>query len=269
MTSTTPVLAFQEGGRPDGPAVLLLHGFTGSKEDWHDVERRLSEQYRTVAIDLPGHGESASVGVKWFAMATCARAVIDVLDHLMISTCDLIAYSMGGRLAIHLLIHFPDRFGRTVLESTTPGIEDDVEREARRKLDDKRAREIETTSLSAFLMRWYDQPMFAGMRTHGDRFERLLQRRLRGDPTGLSRSLRLMGTGSQESYWDLLPEINQKIRLVVGQFDGKFRALADRMSRLCPHAEVRIIPGSGHTVHFEQPDRFCTEIESFLLSRTS
>lgn len=269
MSDDIPVLACRISGSRGGQTILLLHGFTGCKEDWDDFIVRLPVTHRALAVDLPGHGESGSVAEKWFAIPRCAESIVATLDANEIERCDVVGYSMGGRLAIYLLTNYAERFGRAVLESTTAGIDDGSERAARRAIDELRAQEIVTGSLTSFLMNWYDQPMFAGMRRRPERFEYLLQRRLRADREGLATSLRLMGTGAQESLWGRLQNIDQELLLIAGQFDGKFRAIAERMCSLCPHAQVRIIPGSGHNVHFEQPEHFYTEVESFLISRTS
>lgn len=266
MPETSPLLAFRDTGG-EGRPVLFLHGFAGDRRDWADISERLSASIRAIAVDFPGHGETGMIDEEHFAMPNCASAVIAVLDHLDVHNCDLVAYSMGGRLALYLLVHHGDRFGRTVLESTTAGIIDEEERRARRKLDEQRAREIERSSLTAFFMKWYEQPMFAGMGLQRDRFESLLQRRLACRREGLAQSLRAMGTGAQAPLWDRLGSLEHNILFIAGQLDGKFRTIAERMSDLCPHAELCIIPRSGHNVHFEQPDRFYTEVESFLISR--
>ncbi|MBD3404137.1 2-succinyl-6-hydroxy-2,4-cyclohexadiene-1-carboxylate synthase [candidate division GN15 bacterium] len=268
MPDQQPSLAYRTYGRADRPPVLCLHGFAGDSDDWTDVGNALAVQRFVIAVDLPGHGESVSVDDKHFPMPACASAVIEVLDYLEIDRTDLIAYSMGGRLGLYLLTVYPDRFGKALLESTSPGLRTEEERSARRQLDDDRATEIEHGSLTAFFMKWFDQPIFTGMRRRRDAFERMLTRRLAGSSAGLAKSLRLMGTGAQPSLWDNLPGLHHPIRLVAGQFDGKFRAIAEQMADLCPAAEVRIISDCGHNVHFEQPAAFYREIETFLLEET-
>jgi pimeloyl-ACP methyl ester carboxylesterase len=49
--------------------------------------------------------------------------------------------------------------------------------------------------------------------------------------------------------------------LVVGERDAKFRAVAERMRELMPSAEVLVVPGVGHAVHLEAPQRVAEVIE--------
>jgi 2-succinyl-6-hydroxy-2,4-cyclohexadiene-1-carboxylate synthase len=86
-------------GDPGGPAVLFLHGFMGSAEDWVETVAELKERYYCLAVDLPGHG--SSLGLAYpdsYTIEGAARAVCDLLDSLGISAPVLAGYSMGGRL---------------------------------------------------------------------------------------------------------------------------------------------------------------------------
>ena len=51
---------FSDKGK--GRAIVLLHGFLGSSELWIETINKLSNYFRVIAIDLPGHGESSSFG---------------------------------------------------------------------------------------------------------------------------------------------------------------------------------------------------------------
>jgi pimeloyl-ACP methyl ester carboxylesterase len=53
-------------------------------------------------------------------------------------------------------------------------------------------------------------------------------------------------------------------RSVAGDLDGKFRAIAESMSRLLPSAEIAIVPGAGHAVPSERPEALAAILESFL-----
>ena len=77
--------------------------------------------------------------------------------------------------------------------------------------------------------------------------------RLQNSPTGLARALRALGTGALPSLWGRLGELQMPVVLVVGERDVKFRAIAEQMAEAIPHAEVTVVPGSGHAVHLEAP----------------
>ena len=50
-------VAYKEEG--NGEPILLIHGFCGSSDYWSNVIQELARTYRVIALDLPGHGDSA------------------------------------------------------------------------------------------------------------------------------------------------------------------------------------------------------------------
>jgi 2-succinyl-6-hydroxy-2,4-cyclohexadiene-1-carboxylate synthase len=115
-----------------------------------------------------------------------------------------------------------------------------------------------------FLTDWYDQPLFESLRRHLDRFDKLIEVRMKNNPALLAKSLRHMGTGAQPSLWDRLDRIGTPVLLLTGEQDTKFTAIADEMSGLCRGTEKCIIADSGHNVHFEQPLEYIKHVNQFL-----
>ena len=79
--------------------------------------------------------------------------------------------------------------------------------------------------------------------------------RLRNTPQGLARALRGLGTGALGSAWGRLGELAMPVVLVAGALDEKFTAIANRMSERIRDVRVVIVPGVGHAVHQEAPER--------------
>jgi len=251
-------------GSEDGPAVLLLHGFMGSGEDWRQLAGLLGDRFRLLAPDLPGHGGTRiESGDAAYAMPEVARSIVGLLDYLGITCCSLVGYSMGGRIALFLALMYPGRFTRVILESASPGLETEKERAKRVKRDEDLARELETGDLAAFLDAWYAQPIFGSLRTH-PAFGGLLKSRLKNDPWMLAASLRLMGAGVQPSLWEELHNLRMPLLALAGERDEKFRIIAGRMAQQCPSARVAVIPGCGHAIHVERPEAFASSVEDFL-----
>jgi pimeloyl-ACP methyl ester carboxylesterase len=76
-----------------GKTLVLLHGFTESSKIWGELASRLSEDFRVVCIDLPGHGKSDTVaGVH--SMELMAQVVLSVLKKLRIGRCIMVGHSM-------------------------------------------------------------------------------------------------------------------------------------------------------------------------------
>ena len=264
-----PLLSYRLSGQPGKQPLLFLHGFMGCGDDWDELAVKFSNDHAIITVDLPGHGDSyplceKAAAARHYSMSGCAELIISLLDHLSLVRPHVIGYSMGGRLALYLATHHADRFGRFVVESASPGLNSEREREERRLRDQQLADTLRTEALDDFLEFWYDQPLFDTLDRTSDGFLRLLERRRRGNPEGYARSLEHMGIGRQPSLWDKLPEINTPILFLAGEKDHKFNRLADEMAHLCPHGQLAIIAGAGHNVHVEQPGPYYEQLAGFL-----
>jgi len=256
-----------QAGDKSNPPVLFLHGFLGSAQDWCDVITFFSDEYWCLAVDLPGHGKTVVNGSEEnYRMENCANGLVDFLDSLNIGKCDIVAYSMGGRLALYMAVNFPDCFERVVLESASPGFKTKQERQDRQVHDNMLAERLETGSLKQFLKEWYDQPLFATLRQDKERFVRLLVNRTNNNKSGLATSLRMMGAGVQPSLWRQLHKIQACLLLIVGEKDDKFKRIAAEMAPKCPRASICIVQGAGHNVHWEKPEEYARTVKGFLSS---
>jgi pimeloyl-ACP methyl ester carboxylesterase len=101
----------------EGDAVLCLHGLGGTKASFLPTVNALADDYRVIAMDLPGFGESdkpigAPYNAEWFA-----KAVLSLLDELEVERTHLIGNSMGGRVVLEAGMLEPDRVGKLALLS--------------------------------------------------------------------------------------------------------------------------------------------------------
>lgn len=132
-----------EAGPVDAPLVVLLHGFTGAKENWLPLMAELSTKHRVIAPDLPGWGESERRGGADYGVVAQSDRVAGWLSTLPRTPDLLVGHSMGGHIAALVAARHPDRvralalvsaagmpfepneFGRAVLEGGHPFAVDD------------------------------------------------------------------------------------------------------------------------------------------------
>lgn len=251
-----------------GPLLLLLHGFTGSSENWHELMPYFAEQYDVLALDLPGHGRTQSPpDPARYEMATVAADIAALLTTLALDRpqAHVLGYSMGGRLALYLAVHYPELVRSLVLESASPGLATETERAQRQAQDKRLADEIEREGLAAFVERWEALPLFASQRRLPAGIQqRHRQLRLQNNPAGLANSLRGMGTGRQPSLWPHLPAVQLPGLLLAGQEDAKFVGIAQQMVAQLPQAQLVIVPEAGHTIHLEQPEGYGRIVRDWL-----
>lgn len=249
-----------------GPPVLLLHGFAGSIHNWSPLIDALANGYRLIALDLPGHGRTqAPPNPAAYAMPTIARHIVALLDHLQEPRAHLLGYSMGGRLALYLALHFPQRWRSLTLESASPGLPSTADRDARVAADHALAQFIEQEGIEAFADRWQALPLFATQQELPSTVRR--QRRallLQNDPLGLANSLRGMGAGAQPSLWESLSSLTLPTLLIAGAQDQKFVAIAQQMTMRIPCVRLELLPAAGHTVHLERPEQYHALLHNWL-----
>lgn len=246
-----------------GEPLLLLHGFSGSGANWAAQVASLEHEFRVYTVDLLGHGQTDSPDdPKRYVMERATGDLIGVLDAFGVERAHLLGYSMGGRLALYTALEFPERFERLILESASPGLRSEAERQARVAQDEALAQRIENEGIPAFADYWTNLPLFASQ--NAEVRARLHAQRLHNNSQGLANSLHGMGTGVQPSLWGRLGELRLPTLLQCGEQDAKFRGINTEMQMLIPDAELVIVPGAGHTIHAEQPERFHAEVMRFL-----
>lgn len=258
-------LASETCGRRDGEPLVLLHGFMGSRRDWDPLVSALGNDYACLLVDLPGHGASrisgdAASGAQFHDVA---EAVGRLAHKTFPNGCNLLGYSMGGRLALYVALRGLAPVEKLVLESATPGIDDAGERTLRHEQDEQWARELESLDYAVFLRRWYAMPLFRSLDEQPALLSELFARRMTNNPKQLARAMRIMGTGSQESLWPALGKMPCPLLLITGERDVTYRHIADKVARTLGAQHVRI-QDAGHVVHLEQPEEFARPVRHFL-----
>ena len=156
-----------------GVPLLLLHGFTGSGDNWNHVFAETLPGYRVITPDLPGHGRSANPRPD-FKFADVARDVFALLDHLGLDRVKAIGVSAGANTLLHMATQQPSRIISMIHVSGTPRFpdqaraimratqgEDALARHARAFADDRDDMNFTPSTLSAITART--------LIVHGDR----------------------------------------------------------------------------------------------------
>lgn len=252
--------------RGRGPALMLLHGFTGTGSSLAGLSAAFEREFETLAPDLPGHGASTG-GARGgrYAFDDALQDLLATLDAAGHRCAHWLGYSMGARLALGCAVLHPARVASLVLIGGRAGIADPAERAARRRADDELAARIEALGVEAFVDEWLAQPLFATQQRL-DPAVRAEQRRGRlvHEARELAASLRGLGPGAQPPLFAELPRVDVPVLLVAGALDTRFVAAAHDMAAILPHAEVCEIAAAGHAAHLEQPAAVIAAVGDFL-----
>jgi pimeloyl-ACP methyl ester carboxylesterase len=96
-----------------GYPILCLHGHPGSGRSMSVFTDRLSQQFQTFAPDLRGYGKSRTK--QNFLMSDHVDDLVELLDRYQIDRCLLLGWSLGGILALELILKYPERFSGLIL----------------------------------------------------------------------------------------------------------------------------------------------------------
>ena len=257
-------LHIQTIGKSSLPRIIFLHGFLGSGSDWLPMVRQLSDKYCCMMVDLPGHGkacfEENPQNDGFF------EQTVDALAELLQDSASpqnyLVGYSMGGRLALALLLRYQELFTKAVIISASPGLRTKQEQIERQEHDEKIARKIER-NFEGFIKAWYDQPLFSTLKQHPV-FSEVESERKINDPRNLALALRLLGTGRQHSQWEALQHNSVPVRFFAGEKDERYVEIGRQMVKLCPGSDLEIFPHCGHTLQLENKELFLDRLRFFF-----
>lgn len=254
-------LYFSDAGPRDAPALLFLHGFLGSSQDWQPVIDRLKDRYRCLAIDLPGHGRSIHLSP---ASYTFPVLVNEMLTLAWPAQIILIGYSMGGRVALALAAQAPQRFKAVFIESASLGLANLVEKTQRLHHDRLLAQKLLQDGLENFLTFWYNQPLFTSLKKRLESNSDFLNKRRSGQAAELAKALEGLSVGNQEDLRERIHAFQGPMAYLAGKLDSKY--VREGESLQSRHSSCTFFPveGVGHNIHEEDLDSYFHILESFL-----
>lgn len=244
--------------------IVLLHGFMGSLENWNQI--KLQFNIPIILIDLPGHGKSHFKKIDNYSFTDWATDFKYILDKLNLNQINLCGYSMGGRLAISFACRFPMIVNKLILESSTPGIDNEIERKNRFEIDKLNCTKI-MSDYTNFVEDWCQNIFFANQKQRNlSGWEAQQEIRLRQNPAQLSSSIEFLGTGKMPSLWKKINTLHSAVMLITGSEDSQYCRIAVECLKEIKDSKWMNISNCGHNIHLEQSDQFVECVKSFLKS---
>ncbi len=258
-------LHYLDLGIPADQTIVFLHGFTGSSRDFHQIPDFLTDHYRCLIPDLPGHGKTLlSEEESVFSTTGQVMLLHQWLNFLNLSKFHLFGYSMGGRLALQFAVKYSLQLSSLILVSSTAGIQDDTARQNRAQADWELSQKILNSDPVDFLQSWLEQPLFQELTAKGKNFlAQEILRRLPIQPAGLASSLQHFSSGVMPPVWEQAIAIQTPTLVIAGSRDQKYLELAKRLVSLLPNGNLKIFQ-TGHTPLIEAPDLLWQEVVKFL-----
>ena len=267
------------GGRP----LLVVHGFTGAKEDFVEhLPALAAEGWHAVAPDLRGHGASAAPeGEASYSLDVLAADLMGLADALGWSSLTLLGHSMGGMVVQLAVLSHPRRVDALILVDTCHGpVEID------RSLAMASVEVVRRSGTPALAVLLASLPPDANpLDTAASR----QVRQARPSPLGgddPAESWAAFGeaklhAASPAMYAAMVPamldqpdrlEALGRLRLptlvVVGEQDGAFFEPCRRMASTIPGAHLEVVRGAGHNPQHERPQEWQAAVLAFLSGLT-
>lgn len=246
-----------------GEAVVFLHGYTGSSQDWANQVAVLSTKYRVITPDQRGHGKSAApTREEDYSMQIFRDDVFALLKTLDVSQCCLVGHSLGGFIALEFALAYPDMLTALILVDTSSG---EFERppgfaELRQKLDElARLRGME----AAFEYEAVNNPTrVERFQKHPEQKEITRRKMLMTSVDGYVFIAKAMGKWKPVTA--RISEIKVPTLIYWGDEDLPFFNAVQILKEGIAGSELVTVNGVGHSPHEEAPDVFNEALLRFL-----
>lgn len=257
------VLEAGQGGRP----LLLVHGFTGAKEDFADEVDRLAAGGRhVVAPDLRGHGGSGQPAEEdSYSLQIFADDMLSLVDELGWERFELLGHSMGGMVAQLVTFAAPARVERLVLMDTHHGKVGGLDPEILAiGIDLARTQGLRVVR---DLLKMGQDPLAnpAHRRTCEERpgYEEWSDAKMLAcSPAMFAKMLTAFDTTPDRL--DDLASVGCPTLVLVGELDEGFLEASRQMAATIPDAELVVIAQGGHSPQFEATSEWRAAVDGFL-----
>ncbi len=247
-----------------GPVLLLLHGFTGSKLDFHDQLAWFSDSYRVVVPDIRGHGESTNTRDEaTYTLDTLVDDLESFINTLGLEGVHLLGHSMGGMVVLrYALAHHGELASLMLMDTSSAPL---TMREGMREIF-KSAIEKQGVQGLINLMRNAPMPRevkngidFLGEDEHWHRIEEKL-----GQMDMIAYKALAMELGMANDITASLASISCPTTVLVGEADEAFVEPSRVMADMVPNGELHIISGASHCPQYENAGQWKAVIEAHL-----
>lgn len=250
-------VAYTDEGQ--GTALLLLHGYCGSRRYWDDVLPALRAEFRVIAPDCRGHGETQATGGA-YPMELLAEDASQLLEALHVKQAYVLGHSMGGYAALAFAERYPSQLlGIGLLHSTT--FPDDDNGKAGR---DKVAARVEAEGIEGHIDDLI--PKLFAPEHRSSMPERVQRAREIGYGTSpLGAIGGALGMKERPDHRSALERANVPVLLLAGEHDGVIGP-EKRFPVSGPSVTAELLPDAGHMGMMEDPEAFASAIIRYVRS---
>lgn len=258
ITINDLAVSYNDEGKIGDPVIIFIHGFPFNKSIWNNQTEALKENYRVIAYDVRGHGNS-DAGTEDFSIDLFATDLLNLMDALKIDKAILCGLSMGGYIALNVIENYPDHFDALILGDTTC-LADTPE------VKEKRLKTIESIQKDG-VEKFADESiknLFAPESFTTKKKEIAAVREMIVHTTEESLCKTLRAFYERKETCSKLSEIYVPVLIMVGEEDKITPlAAAQLMQKKIKDSLLSIIEHAGHLSNIENPSEFNNQLEEF------
>lgn len=222
----------------DGSPLILLHGGLGNIEYFGGQIAELAKQYRVIAMDSRGHGQSTR-NADPYSYGLMAKDVIGLMDHLKIDKASIVGWSDGGIIGLDIAMNHPDRLDRLFAfgaNTNVAGLKPNVDKD----------------------------PTFSKyIEVAGKDYERLSK--TPKDYNDFVGAISQMWATQPDYKPEQLAKITASVAIADGEHDEAIRQEHNvEMAKAIPGAKLVILPGVSHFAMLQDPKLFTQAVLEFL-----
>jgi pimeloyl-ACP methyl ester carboxylesterase/tetratricopeptide (TPR) repeat protein len=252
--ATGITMSYVESGPADGPPLILVHGFSDSSVSYSRVLPLIDKRFHIYAIDQRGHGDSDRPS-DGYDMSNFAADIVAFMDAKGIKSATLVGHSMGSFVTMQTALDAPNRVEKIVLIGTASNANNPAVKGLMaevNKLTDpvpsEFAREFQVSTSSPSLpAAFIDAVVSESLKLPAFVWKKAL--------AGVMAS----------NYQPKLKKITVPVTIFWGEKETVFlRDEQEILTKALPNAQLVIYPNSGHSPHWEEPEKFAGDLNKIL-----
>ncbi|HET9746069.1 MAG TPA: alpha/beta fold hydrolase [Chitinophagaceae bacterium] len=254
-------VSYNDHGPEDAPIIIFIHGFPFNKSMWNTQIDALKDDYRVIAYDIRGHGNS-DAGADDFSIELFVNDLSRLMKKLGVEKSILCGLSLGGYIGLNAVLKYPNRFDALILNDTqciadTPEIKENRCTAIIHIMENGVEQYADQTIKNLFA-----PESFAKKKNMISAVKGMII-----STPKLSLCNTLHALAERTDTCDQLPEINIPVLIMVGKEDKITPiAAAEQMHEKIRGSMLKIIQHAGHLINLENPIAFGNRLLKFLES---
>ena len=250
----------------NGPTLIIIHGLYGSSDNWLNIGKKLAENHTVYMIDQRNHGRSPFADENSFN--NMREDLVEFYEKHQIEKAIILGHSMGGKVAMWFAADYPEKVEKLVIADIAPKNYLQIIEDSQFYLHQNILLAMQEIDFSLVHSR-NDVDDFLGEKIDNSRIRQFLLKNIVKDKETKKYKWRInvevlynyleeiVSGVNQQWLDDRIPITNYPVIFIRG-LKSNYILDEDKnlIKSISPDAKIIDIPGAGHWLHAEQPEKF-------------